>query len=126
MSTDLTPLQPQIVAHKPALLALKPIQRRAVVAIVESRTVGDAAEQVGRSERTLHRWLRNPIFRRCVQAACLSRELALEIQAQNAAAEAFSTLTELVSARNYNDDRLKAARQILEYADRRAARRSDK
>lgn len=37
-------------------------QRRAMVALLRQRTIGDAAASIGFNERTLRRWLREPAF----------------------------------------------------------------
>ena len=123
MANELTTLQPEIVSHRLPLEALKPIQRRAIGAILECPTIREAADAVGRHERTLHRWLANPVFRECLQAVCASRELSLEIQAQNAAADAFALLSQVAYRGADDRDKVQAARHVLEYADRRSARR---
>ena len=39
-------------------------QRRAIAALIEARTIQDAAQAAGVGERTLYRWLEDPIFAR--------------------------------------------------------------
>jgi len=42
---------------------LKPNQQRALTAIMESATLGAAAQAAGLNERTLYRYLQDPVFR---------------------------------------------------------------
>lgn len=44
-------------------------QVRAIRALLEHRTIEDAAKAVGISPRTLYRWLHSPIFRRALTKA---------------------------------------------------------
>lgn len=44
-------------------------QRRAITALMESRTNQEAAEKAKIAPRTLYRWLRDPIFKQALQEA---------------------------------------------------------
>ena len=124
MTKELAPLQPEIVVNTPSAPALKPVQRRAVLALLEQPTIAAAANAVRKSERTLYRWLRNPVFRRCLHEVLATREMGLEVQALDAAGKAFDALTEIASHRRTEPGaRVSAARHILEYTDRQIARR---
>ena len=48
---------------------LTPKQRRAINALMESRTTREAAKIAAIGERTLYRWLSEPIFRQALQEA---------------------------------------------------------
>ena len=50
-------------------VSLTPKQHRALVALVSSPTVGEAAKAAGVSERTLARWLSDPAFRMALGVA---------------------------------------------------------
>jgi len=48
---------------------ITPRQQRAVRALMENRTNGEAAKAAGIGERTLYRWLSEPLFRQALQDA---------------------------------------------------------
>ncbi len=48
---------------------ITPRQQRAVRALMENRTNGEAAKAAGIGERTLYRWLSDPLFRQALQDA---------------------------------------------------------
>ena len=124
MTQELAPIRPAIVVPKaPSAEALKPVQRRAILALLECPTVAEAAEAVGKSERTLFRWLRDPLFRACLDHALATREQSFEMQAIHAAGTALSVLTDIAITKYEPRARVNAARHILEYADRQIARR---
>lgn len=124
MTKELAPIRPAIVVNTPSAPALKPVQRRAILALLEQPTIVAAAKAVQKSERTLYRWLRDPVFRRCLNEVLATREMGLEVQALNAAGTAFDVLAELAAHRHTEPrSRVNAARHILEYADRQIARR---
>ena len=124
MTKELAPIQPEIVGNTPSAPELKPAQRRAVLALIEHPTIAAAAKAVQKSERTLYRWLRSPLFRRCLNEVLATREMGLEIQALNAAGKAFDALSHLASHRHTEaKSRVNAAKHILEYTDRQIARR---
>jgi hypothetical protein len=58
--------KPQVYEPTPGLT---PLQDRAVEAILQQPTLARAAAAVGINERTLRRWLTEPLFRDAVQAA---------------------------------------------------------
>jgi hypothetical protein len=49
--------------------ALTPKQQRAVRALLEHKSVGEAASSIGVGERTLFRWLTDPAFKLALSAA---------------------------------------------------------
>ena len=48
---------------------ITPRQQRAIRALMENRTNGEAAKAAGIGERTLYRWLSEPLFRQALQDA---------------------------------------------------------
>lgn len=90
-------------------------QRRAIAALLTSRTVGQAAAEAGVGERTLHRWLDHPHFRTAYADA--SRQLLAETvgRLRAIAGEAVETLRAAL-----HDDstsyRIRAAIALLDVA----------
>jgi hypothetical protein len=88
-----------------------------LTALAAGSTITDAAEEAGISERTAHRRLADPEFRRGVQAARAEMiQRALGKLAGNAA-DAVDTLGALLSARS-ESAQLGAARIILELGNK--------
>lgn len=116
---------PSIAVQDPPRLS--PNQRRAVLALLEHPTLADAADIVGVSKRTLNRWLQLPHFRACLDRLEDARELALACQFHHGAGTAFEVLTGIATdKRKEPAARVQASRHLLEYADRRHARRNSR
>lgn len=80
--------------------SLTPKQTTAIVALLGSRTVLEAAVQCGLSERTITRWLGEPVFRNALADAegalidgAVRRLLALQTDALDAIADVLLTGT---------------------------------
>ena len=124
MAADLIPIPPSDEIAKPVPAPrLTPIQRQAILALVECPSVVQAAEAVGKSARTLHRWLRQSAFRDTLDVMLEARETAIAAELQNHAGLAIETLAAL-AANNWTKDgpRVQACRHLLEYGERRLER----
>ena len=127
MTQDTAAIESEPALDSPQALTLKPAQRQAILALLEYATVGEAAQSVDRHERTLYRWLRDPVFRRCLDDAFAAREASLQVQAMHEASEAFSVLGRMAGDKHKDSRvRVSAARHVLEYTDRQIARRRKK
>ncbi len=116
MSQQLAPLARPVVVRTPGVEALKPVQRRAIFALLENPTIADAAEAVEKSERTLYRWMRDPLFQRCLRDAMAERESSLEVLAMHSAGNALEALNDIAANRTNNPHaRVQAARALLEH-----------
>lgn len=71
---------------------LRPEQERAIVALLTHPTITDAANEVGVSRRTLHRWLQDPDFQMALQAALDAQSAALGHAMAGLAQQAVETL----------------------------------
>jgi len=122
MAADVTPANRPVIVHQPPRLT--PVQRRAVLALLEHPTLAQAADAVGTSARTLNRWLRLPHFRACFERLCEAREAALAARFQQGTQQALDILCD-IAANKHKDagHRVQACRHLLEYADRRQTRR---
>ncbi|MCB1018461.1 MAG: hypothetical protein H6509_04300 [Bryobacterales bacterium] len=124
MVADLIPIPPSVeVSEHAQAPRLTPIQRQAILALVECASVAEAAEAVGKSARTLHRWLRQSAFRQTLDLMLEARESAIAAELQNHAGLAIETLAAL-AANNWTKDgpRVQACRHLLEYGERRLER----
>lgn len=96
---------------------LTPKQEKAIAALISEPTILLAAEKIGSSEATLHRWLRDDTFNKAykeTRRALISQTISSLQQTTN---EAVHTLREVMG----NGDapassRVQAARTILEMA----------
>ena len=125
MSADLVTTSRPVAVEEPPRLT--PLQRRAVLALLEFATVAEAADAVGVSARTLNRWLLLPHFSGCYRRLCDARETAVAGQFLQQTETALDVLSS-VAVDKYKDlaQRVHASRHILEYADRRQARRNNR
>lgn len=90
----------------------------AIAALLSTRTIDEAARKTDVSARTLIRWMKNPEFRQeflSVRRDALSQATA---RLQNAAGAAASLLTQALIDPSISPTRLKAARSILELAQK--------
>lgn len=96
---------------------LTPKQQRAVRALLEHKSVGEAASSIGVGERTLFRWLTDPAFKLALSAAesdlldaATRRLLALQ-------ENAIGTFESLLADDSAASDavRLRAASAVLDY-----------
>lgn len=89
-------------------------QKRAIVCLLEEKTVSDAAKAAKVSRTTLHIWMKEPAF----DAALKEAETELLNQAvrrlANGLSAALDTVTELNSSAFKESVRLRAAQVILE------------
>lgn len=94
-------------------------QKRALAALVKTRSIREAAAQAGIDERSIRRYLKDPDFLqeyRQIQAEILTdaRE-----SAQGSIAPALETLQEICTdTEARNSDRITAAKTLLEWACR--------
>jgi len=96
---------------------LTPKQGRAIAALLSETTVAGAAEKIGISEVTLHRWLKQPAFKAAFRAArreLVEKAIALLQQGSSAAS---ATLIRLLSSGS-DSVRLRAATAILDQANK--------
>jgi transposase-like protein len=92
-------------------------QEQAIAALLSEATIAAAAEKVGVSEVTLHRWLKLPHF---LDAYREARRQAVEkgiAQIQQASWAASTTLVRLLGSGS-DSVRLRAAQTILDHANR--------
>lgn len=95
---------------------LTPKQRRAIEALLQSKTNIDAAQTAGVSERQLYTWLKNPIFR----AELMAAETAARENAQRWITVKTTAALEVISTVMVDDSashavRLSAAKAWLDY-----------
>jgi len=96
---------------------LTPKQEQAILALLSEPTISAAAEKVGVSEVTLHRWQKLPAFQEEYRAArryAMERATAL---LQNSAWAASTTLMRLLNSSS-DSVRLRAAIAILEHGSK--------
>lgn len=104
------------MAGKIAGNELTPIQTRAVIALMENRTIADAAFKSGVNERTIYRWMNDPFFKlQLVEAEAQAMGSATRRLSQGAN-DALDTLSQLMNDPAMPSGiRLSAARTWLEY-----------
>ncbi|MEZ5360894.1 MAG: hypothetical protein R2748_00785 [Bryobacterales bacterium] len=124
MAADLIPITPPAdlsESNEPPRLTR--VQRQAILALVEYPSVPEAAEAIGKSPRTLQRWLGRPEFRDALDRILEARETAIAAELQTHADLAIETLAAL-AANNWTKDgpRVQACRHLLEYGERRLER----
>ncbi len=98
------------------LAVLTPKQRRAIDALLRSKTNVEAAQTAGISERQLYTWLKNPIFR----AELMAAETAAREGAQRWITIKTTAALEVISSVMVDDGashavRLSAAKAWLDY-----------
>ncbi len=89
-------------------------QEKALAALLTCRTIGSAAKKAGVGERTLHRWLNDPVFR---QAYLAARRQVLEQATsvlQRASAAAVTALEKNLTCGTPTAE-IAAAKAILDY-----------
>jgi len=98
---------------------LTPKKHKAIVALMEERTIAEAAEKAGVGERTLYRWLKEPDFKTALieaetqHAETASRRLAYGTR------YALDTLLRIMAGKYSSDStRLGAARAWLDIYSR--------
>ncbi|MHB0999629.1 MAG: hypothetical protein ACYC27_10305 [Armatimonadota bacterium] len=79
---------------------LTPKQEKAIGALITERTILAAAEKIGVSEATIHRWLKDPTFAEAYRKA--SRHVAdtAITRVQSGCTEAVDTLREIMQDKN--------------------------
>lgn len=104
------------MAGKIAGSELTPIQTRAIVALMENRTIADAAYKAGVNERTIYRWMNDPFFKlHLVEAEAQAMGSATRRLSQGAN-DALDTLSQIMNDPEMAASiRLAAARTWLEY-----------
>lgn len=104
------------MAGKIAGTELTPIQTRAIIALMENRTIADAAFKSGVNERTLYRWMNDPFFKlQLVEAEAQAMGSATRRLSQGAN-DALDTLSQIMNDPEMAASiRLAAARTWLEY-----------
>jgi len=101
---------------------LSRIQRRALVALMASRTVAEAAEASGVSTRTLERWLADPGFAAAYRSTARDASRQALSALLSAQLEAVAALRDALQAES-PATQVRAARALLEVGVR--ARESD-
>lgn len=98
---------------------LMPFHQRAIVALINQRSIADAAMQCGVEPRTIHKYMRNPLFRAAYRE-CRAEALHQAIGALTSSVKtAVDTIHGVMSdADNLPRDRLAAAKMVLEYSIR--------
>jgi len=97
--------------------ALTPKQQRAVRALLEHKSVGEAASSIGVGERTLFRWLTEPAFKLALSAAESDLLDAATRRLLTLQADAIGTFESLLAEDSAASDavRLRAASAVLDY-----------
>src|SRR5688572_19110506 len=96
---------------------LTPKQEQAIIALLNETTTKAAAESVGVSEVTLHRWLKLPAFREAYRAARRDTVEKATALIQNSTWAAASTLVRLLGSSS-DSVKLRAAQALLEQAQK--------
>ena len=92
-------------------------QRKAIVALMEAGSIGQAAEQVGIGERTLFRWLADPTFREAYQQTREEIFGQAIARLQRLAGLAVARLAQtLVNSTSTTGQQLRAAELVLRHA----------
>lgn len=99
---------------------LRPNQDRAVAVILNTRTYQEAAIELGVSERSIYRWMKDDDFRTDLRQARRERLRGATIRLQQIASNAFDTLETVMSDHEgrTSTSRVSAARVALDYAYR--------
>ncbi len=90
------------------------VRQLAIVALLSEPTLGSAATRCGVNERTLRRWLAQPVFHAEYAAARQAMFEAALSRAQALAARAIETLEDLLGGTQQASVRLGAARAIVD------------
>ena len=95
---------------------LTPIQTRAVIALMENRTITEAASNAEVPERTLYRWMKDPFFKLALAEAESQMMGTATRRLCRGADDALDTLIELMNDAAMSPGiRLSAARTWLEW-----------
>lgn len=95
---------------------LTPKQHRAILALLSAKSVGEAAKQAKMGERTLWRWLSDPLFRAALagaEADMIDTATRRLLQMQEGAIETVQAIME--DAEASPTVRLRAAQAVLDY-----------
>ena len=93
---------------------IEPKHKRAIVGLLTSKSIKEAAEQVGISEKTLHRWLHEPNFQNALYLAESEIIDQLVFRLVSLSLKAIDTLEEISIDHSINPStRLNAALHIL-------------
>jgi len=95
---------------------LSPRQRRAILALLTSKTMEEASQAVGVTSRTLRRWLDLPEFRRALNEAEGDILAKVTRRLLSGSDEALDTLNYVMTAGEKPSDRRLAAAAWLELA----------
>jgi transposase len=90
-------------------------QRRAIEALLTSKSTAEAAARIGISARTIERWKRDPDFRNAYHAASRARLAETVGRLRSAAAEAVETLRAALQD-DLTSNRIRAASVLLDTA----------
>ena len=94
-------------------------QTKAIVSLLNCRTVQEAASQVGVNESTIWRWMREQAFQEALQEAKHRMVAQAFIKLQQAAGEAVETLRTIITDKAAPaSSRVGAAKTVLEFAVR--------
>ena len=91
---------------------LKPQQRKAIISIINTRSISEAARESNIPERTLHRWMKTPSFRNELlikEEEIFNSSMRRLINLQNSAIDVF---IDLLNSEN-ESMKFRAAKEIL-------------
>ena len=92
-------------------------QAKAVISLLNSRTISEAASQTGVNESTMWRWMREEAFQEALQEAKHRLLAQAVIQLQQATGEAVETLRTIITDKDAPaSSRVSAAKVVLETA----------
>lgn len=91
-------------------------QTQAIIALLSSPSVSDAAAAVGMGERTLYRWMKDPEFKAAYNEAKLAAMGQATTRLQGSASEAAETLVRIMNDESVRAaTRVHAAKAVLEF-----------
>lgn len=93
---------------------LSPKHRQAIIALLTCSSIDGAAQECGQSDKTLHKWLKEPLFRQALEEA--ESELLQQVARQmtTASGEALETLRAVLADPDASiRDKIAAARAVL-------------
>lgn len=98
---------------------LSELQRRAAIYKAAGKPNTEIAETLGVSISTLHRWNKNPDFKRMVADLLDEEHFAWKTQALKEATKAIATLVEVMDEGSFRD-KVAAAKELLAIVERSA------
>jgi len=94
-------------------------QTKAIVSLLNCRTISDAATQTGVNESTIWRWMRDQAFQEALQDAKHRMVAQAIIQLQQTTGDAVETLRGIITDQEApSSSRVSAAKTVLDFAVR--------